>query len=141
VYYLEQICQLQAEDRAFDDIACQAFLHTDATAQARDGVHQSTRAVLARAQEAGALRADFTMTDLSLLVLATSRITEATRKMRPTLWRRHFELMLDALRADRAHKLAEPPLRQAELRRALESQPGSSPSATFGSASRSRSTA
>ncbi|MFI7699234.1 hypothetical protein [Nonomuraea sp. NPDC049480] len=55
----------------------------------------SRRRQRARAQQAGALRNDVGPIDLAFFMMANSRVAEAE----PEQWRRHFTLMLDALRA------------------------------------------
>ncbi|CAJ62599.1 MULTISPECIES: TetR/AcrR family transcriptional regulator [Frankia] len=119
VAYLEGICALQAVDRAFNDVACGAVLAADGSAPQRRRVADLVDQMLARARQAGVLRADFTVTDLALLVLANAGVAESTRSLRPTLWRRHLALALDALRPAAAHPLTEPPATPTELQRAL----------------------
>jgi AcrR family transcriptional regulator len=59
-------------------------------------------AVFARAQADGHLRADVEPTDFPMLLRMFAGIAEATRDVRPDVWRRYLELVLDGLRADRS---------------------------------------
>ncbi|MFF4899730.1 TetR/AcrR family transcriptional regulator [Streptomyces sp. NPDC001068] len=109
-HYLERLCELQACDRAFNDLA-----------SARLPLHALGRGMFERAQELGAqifhnaqqqgaLRADVTPEDLAFVVWSQAGIIQATRAVAPNAWRRHLHLLLDAFRAQCAHELPEPPL-------------------------------
>ncbi|GAA2215764.1 hypothetical protein GCM10009850_112320 [Nonomuraea monospora] len=91
VGFLERTCELQARDRAFTELACHS--HLDAGAEVNGLIER----LVERAQREGVLRADVGPTDLAFFVMANSRVAEAD----PGQWRRHFHLMLDALRATR----------------------------------------
>lgn len=75
----------------------------------RPGGHEAVRelmlpivtAVFERAQADGHLRADVTPTDFPMLLRMMAAIADATRDVRPDVWRRYLELFLDGLRADR----------------------------------------
>jgi hypothetical protein len=43
------------------------------------------------------------------VIWSQNRINQATRDVAPRVWRRHLYLMLDGVRAERAHPLPEPP--------------------------------
>jgi AcrR family transcriptional regulator len=76
----------------------------------RPGGHEAIRelmlpivtAVFERAQADGHLRADLVGTDFPMLLRMFAGIAEATRDVRPDVWRRYLELVLDGLRADRS---------------------------------------
>nr|WP_281284782.1 TetR/AcrR family transcriptional regulator [Nonomuraea mesophila] len=87
--FLERTCELQAHDRAFAELACLSHRRE------QDEVNRLIVQLVERAQAAGALRADVGPVDLAFFVMANSRVAEAD----PGQWRRHFTLMLDALRA------------------------------------------
>ncbi|PZG13723.1 TetR/AcrR family transcriptional regulator [Nonomuraea aridisoli] len=88
VSFLERTCELQSRDRAFTELAC--LSHLDDRAE----VNRLIERLVARARRAGSLREDVGVTDLALFVIANSRVAEVD----PGRWRRHFHLMLDALR-------------------------------------------
>jgi len=99
VHLLRRMCELQSQDRAFNQVACRddgSDASPDTTALRRRIMEQMT-SVVRRAQEAGALRRDFGLDDMALLVLANAGVAEGTAD--PARWRRHVELMMDALRA------------------------------------------
>lgn len=96
VVFLEGLFALQARDRGLNDAvarnapgsadpaACSGFSHVDR--------------IIGRAQDAGALRADFTESDLAALVWAVSRLIQLTADAEPQAWRRFLALHLDGLR-------------------------------------------
>ncbi|MCF6469506.1 TetR/AcrR family transcriptional regulator [Nonomuraea sp. MG754425] len=91
VRFLERTCEMQAHDRAFTELTCLA--HLDGRAE----VNRLVAGLVERAHHEGVLRADVGPTDLAFFVMANARVAEAD----PGQWRRHFHLMLDALRAGR----------------------------------------
>jgi AcrR family transcriptional regulator len=58
--------------------------------------------VISRAQADGHLRADLAPTDFPMMLRMLAGIADATREVRPDLWRRYLELLLDGLKAERA---------------------------------------
>uniref|UniRef100_UPI001C600E60 TetR/AcrR family transcriptional regulator n=1 Tax=Nonomuraea rhizosphaerae TaxID=2665663 RepID=UPI001C600E60 len=86
--FLERTCELQAADRAFTELSCAS--HQDERAAINRMIYQ----LVERAQAAGALRLDVGPLDLALFMMANSKVAEAD----PRQWRRHFSLMIDALR-------------------------------------------
>ncbi|MEV4108025.1 helix-turn-helix domain-containing protein [Nonomuraea sp. NPDC049695] len=88
VGFLERTCELQARDRAFTELVCQEH-QSD-----RSEVNRLIGQLIERAQRAGALRLDVGPIDLAFFMMACSRVAEQD----PERWRRHFTLMLDALR-------------------------------------------
>ena len=64
--------------------------------------------MIARAQQAGALRPDIGVGDVVVLLLANAGVLEATREHAPQAWRRFAALMVDAMRAG-THEPLPPP--------------------------------
>jgi AcrR family transcriptional regulator len=120
-YYLERLCELQADDRGFNDVAGMRMVSACSLEEAKDRAVALGRRIVERAQQAGALRADVTAEDIAFLLWGSTRITEATHAVAPGAWRRHLGLMLDAFRAENAHALPEPPLRPDQVRDAMMS--------------------
>jgi len=118
-FYLEKMCELQASDRGFNDLASMRFPHARHTAGAQARIYDLSRRIVRRAQDSGLLRADVTAEDLAFLIWAQARIIQATRITAPRAWRRHLGLMLDAFHAESAHPLPEPPMRPADVERAM----------------------
>jgi hypothetical protein len=82
------------------------------------------RRTIARAQEQGSLRADFTVEDLPFVIWAAGRVIETTGSVAPDYWRRYLGFLLDGLRAEGATPLAAPPLTRAQLARATKRREG-----------------
>ncbi|MFD8789103.1 TetR/AcrR family transcriptional regulator [Kitasatospora sp. NPDC059599] len=123
--YLEKFCELQARDRAFNDLASMRLPTEALTEQVRDRSYDLACEIFAKAQEQGSLRADATPEDIAFLIWSQARIIQATRTIAPNAWRRHLSLMLDAFRADKALPLAEPPMTPDEVFRAMSTLGGS----------------
>jgi hypothetical protein len=60
---------------------------------------ERARAVIERAKAAGKLRADFTATDLALLLIAAGAIMQASRATDPCAWRRFVVLAMEGVQA------------------------------------------
>jgi AcrR family transcriptional regulator len=119
-FYLEQTCRLQATDRGLNDAMGMRFPRTPALEAARRRLFDLGNQLIARAQEAGQLRADLTYEDLALVTWANSRVLQAVQAAgAPDAWRRHLGFLLDGFRADRAHPLPEPPLSPRQVYRAM----------------------
>jgi AcrR family transcriptional regulator len=71
--------------------------------------HERFRALmtdlLARAQEAGAARADLTAADMTLALLGVAQTMAITCHHSPDQWRRHFAIVLDGMKAHHARRL------------------------------------
>jgi AcrR family transcriptional regulator len=107
VYFVEQVCQLQAADRGYNDLAARGI--PQATAAHVRGYELMTR-IVDRARTSGGLRPDFVLEDMAFVTWAITRTIEATAGVDPDAWRRHLGFVLDGLRAPAAHPLPKPPL-------------------------------
>jgi len=101
VHFLEGSMELQVEDRALREL-----LHSTTAAHvrietARRQVQPVVEAILVRAQQAGVVRDDLTITDLPLLQHAIAEVADYTREVSPQAWRRIMLIALDGLRPDR----------------------------------------
>ncbi|GAC1441351.1 MAG: TetR/AcrR family transcriptional regulator [Solirubrobacteraceae bacterium] len=73
-------------------------------------------AMVHRAQEAGALRRDFSPRDLPLLQMMLGAVVDVSAATSPELWRRFLALTLDGMRADGVRsELPVPAVEEAEL--------------------------
>lgn len=115
------ICAMQAADRGLADLLSMSVPEaTDIEAvrrQAHDGFVELAR----RARVAGALRDDFVLGDLLLLLMANAGLIHRTAEDAPDAWLRFVAVVLDGLRAEAA--TPSPPTPDLEtLRRAMRSQ-------------------
>jgi AcrR family transcriptional regulator len=117
-FFLERVCELQAGDLAFNDIASMRFPHAPGIEAARKRAYDLGRRIVERAQAESSLRSDITAEDLAFIVWAHSRVSEATHTIDPQAWRRYLALTLDGFRATAAHPLPAPPLRPRQVLRA-----------------------
>jgi AcrR family transcriptional regulator len=118
-HYLERLCELQSDDRGFNDVACMRMVAACCLEETKERALLLGRQIVERAQRDGSLRADITAEDIAFLVWGSTRITEATYAVAPRAWRRHLGLMLDAFRAENARPLPEPPLTPQQVHDAM----------------------
>ncbi|MGW1727787.1 TetR/AcrR family transcriptional regulator [Streptomyces sp. NPDC002306] len=119
--YLEKLCELQACDRAFNDlISARLPLHA-AGREMYERAKELSNLLLHNAQEQGSLRGDVTAQDIAFVIWSQAGIIQATRTIAPRAWRRHLYLMLDAFRAGCAHELPEPSLTSEQVDETLVS--------------------
>lgn len=113
--FVETMCELQADDRGFNDLASMRVPISACLDGVHSHIYQLGALIMQRAQERGSLRADVTAQDLPVLIWSQSRVTQATSGIATGAWRRHLYLMLDAYRAERAHPLSEPPMTPGQV--------------------------
>ncbi len=118
--FLEQALALHAANRGLKDILASPEQGRRRVEAMRARLRPPLRRLIERAQEQGALRADFTAEDLPLVLWTGGRVIEKTETVAPDHWRRYLGLMLDGLRASAATTLPAPPLTEAQLARAAE---------------------
>jgi AcrR family transcriptional regulator len=70
--------------------------------------------LLARAQDAGRVRPDVTVTDLDLVFWAVRGVVETTRSVSDTAWRRHLAMVIAGLRPG-SEELSEAPVGEREV--------------------------
>jgi AcrR family transcriptional regulator len=108
--YLFDVCELQAKDRGFNDVAARGLAESAENQGLRRQIGDAMTQLIERAKRVGAMRADLAIEDLAFVVWGISQTVERTADLAPRLWRRHLALLLDGFRADAAHPLPEPPL-------------------------------
>lgn len=109
-HYLERLCQLQACDRAFNDLVSARLPVHAVSREMNERAQELGAQIFRRAQQQGVLRDDVTPEDIAFVIWSQAGIIQATRTVAPCAWRRHLYLMLDGFRADGARLLPEPPL-------------------------------
>jgi AcrR family transcriptional regulator len=102
LYYLEQTCEMQAMDRGLTELCAGNVPGTPGLDAAKERGVEALHRIIERAQNAGQLRADFQLADLTVLVSATARAAEYGPD--PSSWRRHLAFLVDGLRATAAHQ-------------------------------------
>jgi AcrR family transcriptional regulator len=118
-HYLEKLCELQAGDRAFNDlISSRLPLHAVGRGMLERAKELADQ-IFRNAQGQGVLRDDVASQDMAFVIWSQAGIIQATRTVAPTAWRRHLHLMLDAFRAECAHELPVPPLTRQQVDQTL----------------------
>jgi AcrR family transcriptional regulator len=113
--FLEGALELHGHHRGIKDMIA-SRQHGSVRADAmRARLRPLLRRVIARAQEQGALRADFRPEDLPLVFWSAGRVIETTADVAPEVWRRYLAFVLDGLRASAATPVATPPLTRGQL--------------------------
>jgi AcrR family transcriptional regulator len=108
--YLTAVCELQAADRGFNEVAARGLPPSPAALRLQEEGRAAVGRLMQRAKQAGALRSDVTLEDLAFVIWGISRTVEETAAVAPRLWRRHLALLLDGFRAEGARPLPEPPM-------------------------------
>jgi AcrR family transcriptional regulator len=124
VGFIHQSNALLARDRGLK----QALLSRGAqkTKCAREKILPIATELVARAQQAGSLRADFDPLDLPLIDLMVSAIADMTREVSPEVWRRALTIIIDGLATTRQIPTPLPgkPLHRDQLAGLVISKPG-----------------
>src|SRR3954452_14542542 len=99
VGYLEASLALQLRDKGLAQIVSGERISVEQHDWNREVTAPKNRALVARGQEAGVLRADVAGTDLTFIQVGLNAIMSRSRDAHPDLYRRYLYLMLDGLRA------------------------------------------
>ncbi|HEY5788688.1 MAG TPA: helix-turn-helix domain-containing protein [Microlunatus sp.] len=100
VSYLETSLALQLRDKGLAQIVSGDRIGVEQHDWNREVMAPKNRDLVARAQEAGRLRADVTGTDLTFIQVGLNAIMTRSRDAHPDLYRRYLHLLLDGLRAE-----------------------------------------
>ncbi|WP_210491703.1 TetR/AcrR family transcriptional regulator [Patulibacter sp. SYSU D01012] len=99
--FLEGALAAQARDRGLGDLLLGRPDGPSCVPRGRDRIEPLIVRLVARAQRAGALRADVEPTDLALVQVMVGAVADGTRDVAPDAWRRTLGLVLDGLRPAR----------------------------------------
>jgi AcrR family transcriptional regulator len=97
--FLREMGRMQAEDRGFKDALLLRDRGRERVAGARERIAPRALELLARAQEAGAVRADLGAYDVPMLNLCLGLIADRTRDIAPDYWQRVMTIVLDGISA------------------------------------------
>jgi AcrR family transcriptional regulator len=121
--FVRTACSMQAADAGCADVFSRTFPSTAELDRQLRAATAGLGDVVESAKTAGALRADFVLEDLVLVLMANAGVVNATKHHAPKAWERFATYMLDALRAPGASPLPKPtsPARLARaIRRSTE---------------------
>jgi AcrR family transcriptional regulator len=99
VGFLHQENALLSSDRGLRQVLLSRGAHK--TERAREKIAPIATELVARAQQAGSLRADLDVFDLPLIDLMVSAIADMTREVSPELWQRALTIIIDGLATTR----------------------------------------
>jgi len=106
MYALEQ----QAADAAFSDVVLSPGAGTELFVAEKARAFRASLQLVARAKDAGAVRADFDHSDLYMLQHAARGLLRGTQRTAPLAWKRFGEYMLQAFREPGQTPLTPPSL-------------------------------
>jgi AcrR family transcriptional regulator len=112
VEYLRTVGRLQ-----FEHAGCLTRLWNAAAGDVRERIEVAGRTLLARAQQAGAVRPDLVYEDVIVLFWSLRGVIEATSTVSPEAWLRHLDLLVTSL-APGGRPLRHPPLTAGQVREA-----------------------
>jgi len=98
--FLERNLALQAQDRGLRELILGAAGGFERLAMARARLYPMGVQLIARARDAGTLRADTEPEDLPLVQLMLSSVIDVSHDVAPELWRRYLAIVLRGLRSE-----------------------------------------
>lgn len=116
--YIEQVCQMQADDRGFADVLTLTFPTARSLEDDRRRAYEALTEMLDRAKATGKLRKDFASQDVPLILMANAGVVTATRNAAPDAWKQMVGYLIQAFAAEAAQPLPGPPTHQ-QMYRAL----------------------
>jgi AcrR family transcriptional regulator len=119
--YLEHMATTMSGDLGLRQMMLFATYGKDRVAYARERMRPVVARLVARAQEAGQLRGDFSATDVPMIAFMLSKATEYAAPARPGLHQRYLALIIDGLRPTRdgVTPLPVPPLTPEEMEQVM----------------------
>lgn len=118
--YIERVCAMQAEDRAFASVLAMTFPLDERFEAERARAFRGFTELVGRAKAAGKLREDFVVEDLAVLLMANAGVIAGTANAAPEAWRRFAAYMIQAFSAGHpAASLPAPPAPTAIYRALL----------------------
>jgi AcrR family transcriptional regulator len=117
LWFLEEWVAMMASNVGLRQLLMFATYADDRLSHARDRFAPLVRAIVARAQATGQVRADLAPTDVPFITLMLSTAAEYARYTRPEIWRRYLTLLIDGMctRRDGTTPLPVPPLAPPEM--------------------------
>ena len=100
VTFMRGMCRMQAEDRGLKDALLLRGRGRERLAAARERIAPRALKLFARAQEAGAVRADLGPFDVPMLHLCVGLIADRTRDVAPDYWERILTIVIDGIAAE-----------------------------------------
>jgi AcrR family transcriptional regulator len=96
--YLERALALQAADRGLKEVLYSPGRGRERSAHARRAIAPVVTKLVRRAVEAGAVRSDFSTSDVPIINFMLNTVVDLSRDVEPELYRRYLAIVLDGLR-------------------------------------------
>lgn len=119
--FLEHATACMAGDLGLRQLMMFATYGRDKVAYAREQMRPVVSKLVERAQAEGALRGDFSATDVPLIAYMLASVAEYASPMRPGVWRRYLALIVDGMvpSRDGAPELPVPALTPGEIEESM----------------------
>jgi AcrR family transcriptional regulator len=117
-HYLKGALAIESRRGGFSALMTTRYEDGSSLAQLRGAIQRGVNALVTRAVEEKAIRADITETDFAVIAVALSTVVQATRTVAPDVWQRMLGIVLDGLRPLHASPLPAPPLKPNQVWRA-----------------------
>jgi AcrR family transcriptional regulator len=115
--FVTGMAEVQARHRGFrEEMAARIGMPVTA-AKLKRSLHQTVTKLVARAQEAGAIRKDVGPADIAMLVSGLAHAVDVAGDFEPTLHQRYINIIFDGLRPLEASPLPGRPLSYSDLQR------------------------
>ena len=101
VSYLEYVAKTFAGDLGLRQMMMFGTYGKGRTCYARERMRPVVSRLIERAQAAGQVRADLTATDIPFISIMLATAGEYAAEVRPDIWRRYLDLIVDGLRPER----------------------------------------
>jgi AcrR family transcriptional regulator len=124
VEFLTGNVELQSTDQGLKELVFGSPVGRAQVESARSRIMPAVSHLVARAQAAGALRADVAQTDVALTVFMLTGLADLTRGARPDVWRRQLRIVLDGLRTLAPGDMPAAPLSPDALEEVIRALPG-----------------
>ena len=115
--FFQALSEFQARHRALAEQMARELELPETAQPMRDELRAAIDGLVARAQEAGAVRSDIGPADVSLLFSGVAHATALAGDLAPVLRERYVRLILDGLRPQEASTLPGRPLDFSQLRK------------------------
>lgn len=122
VGFLEAVLEVQTKDRGLREFMA-GLGNPHKSNEVYELLSQPIRSILERAQQAGAVRPEFSVTDLGCMLGMLCEVADLAADVAPQLWRRYLGILLAGLRPDGASMPGEP-LSEEQFRAASEHHQG-----------------
>jgi AcrR family transcriptional regulator len=96
--YFERALALQASDRGLKEVLYSPGRGRERSAHARRAIAPVVTKLVRRAVEAGAVRSDFSTSDVPVINFMLNTVVDFGRDVEPELYRRYLAIVLDGLR-------------------------------------------